>query len=627
MASKRPAFGGRRYTRNSGKSVAGPAGQATFESWDLDVELATASKGSAFASNDVDEDALPTSSGSFMSDVFPSEADAETHIRRGPASSGWKASKGRPSRISRLPERERDREIAMASPSPTPISPTHRTNGANAKKRAVTLESDRGLDLPDRSTSAMGSCSPVPSPVPDKAPARSNRRLMTVSLGKRTTFQLPEEVEQRGHEGRKRQLSFIDATVEEVWQVIQEVEPFLDWLPEFWARVLTLPTPPCSKSLSLRSLANWVGAYNRWQRMGQWTPGQAPLYMNAFEMQEMLALPMPKVLEFVKLFDPAGYERVNSIKSPQDYAKVKVSVPAFLTTCIMMSASISKKQKMRFLLGVFDENDNRTFEEGEFIAMLQAVFTGMASVFGMLANKDGMPSTQRMECLAKRLFQRISDSSGSLGSESLSFSVIEEWFLGETDDPLNVPFALFMERHSTVSGEDDPELFEDEDRKFRLSHTAPVDPPMETSASLDSSFIGRHETVMARKVFDLCVSLGSFAVTHSDVEKELKLTIDPDFWIGKLHRALDEMDNSRSNGVKTNLTAFFKKLCPRAAARHLRMFHNWLKEYDQLIQLQDTLQLSQKKLRILNQYTSLDPLPAPIRQELVEGWQAYAYAR
>lgn len=45
--------------------------------------------------------------------------------------------------VARLPERERDREIAMASPSPTPISPTHRTNGANAKKRAVTLESDR----------------------------------------------------------------------------------------------------------------------------------------------------------------------------------------------------------------------------------------------------------------------------------------------------------------------------------------------------------------------------------------------------------------------------------------------------------------------------------------------------
>ncbi|CAJ1354558.1 unnamed protein product [Effrenium voratum] len=183
--------------------------------------------------------------------------------------------------------------------------------------------------------------------------------------------------------------------------------------PTTSGRTWTLVRARCCGS---RSLANWVGAYNRWQRMGQWTPGQAPLYMNAFEMQEMLALPMPKVLEFVKLFDPAGYERVNSIKSPQDYAKVKVSVPAFLTTCIMMSASISKKQKMRFLLGVFDENDNRTFEEGEFIAMLQVWTVGptyLRDERRIISHRFG----ERKGSLCTEQASKLNHSQGKVGAE------------------------------------------------------------------------------------------------------------------------------------------------------------------------------------------------------------------
>ena len=33
------------------------------------------------------------------------------------------------------------------------------------------------------------------------------------------------------------------------------------------------------------------------------------------------------------------------------------------------------------------------------------------------------------------------------------------------------------------------------DKKFRLSHTHPVDPPMETAASLDATFLNRHEVI------------------------------------------------------------------------------------------------------------------------------------
>lgn len=38
-----------------------------------------------------------------------------------------------------------------------------------------------------------------------------------------------------------------------------------------------------------------------------------------------------------------------------------------------------------------------------------------------------------------------------------------------------------------------------ETRKFRLSHTCPVDPPLEIAASLDATFLNRHEVIAARR--------------------------------------------------------------------------------------------------------------------------------
>lgn len=83
---------------------------------------------------------------------------------------------------------------------------------------------------------------------------------------------------------------------------VQEM-PGLDWMEKFWNRALT--APPASRTLGFRrcgnicsytsercwcllclslfssvwpcrTLANWVGVFNRWQAMGGWKPGQAP---------------------------------------------------------------------------------------------------------------------------------------------------------------------------------------------------------------------------------------------------------------------------------------------------------------------------------------------------------------
>lgn len=413
----------------------------------------------------------------------------------------------------------------------------------------------------------------------------------------------------------------------DVWEAIQEEEPFLDWLPEFWDRVLTAPCPAACKTLALRSMANWVAMYNRWQAVGEWNPGNAPRFFNAFEAQQMLGIPLPRVMEFVKLFDPPGYQRANQTKSPQDYVRVKLPVSALLAVCVLMSTAISKKQKIRFLLGVFDENDNHTFEEEEFVEMLLAMYRGMAAMFNMLNLKEAIPSKQRMEALAQHIFRRISnlhrDKSGrELLEESLPFSVIEDWFLGESDDPLNVPFALFIYRYSTPGEEEDPELFEDEDKKFRLSHTHPVDPPMETAASLDATFLNRHEVIVAYKLFNHCISNGGFGISHSAAEAAVG-TIDCELWITKLHRALDQAEDAR--GVsRTTLTSFFKKVCPKAAPRHLRMFHGWIKEYEQLETLHQKVSQTRIALNGFKEYIALPKLPAKFRQEISLDWSVRA---
>lgn len=299
--------------------------------------------------------------------------------------------------------------------------------------------------------------------------------------------------------------------------------------------------------------------------------------------------------------------------------RIKLPISPLITVCILMSTAISKKQKIRFLLGIFDENDNRAFEEEEFVEMLLALFCGMGAMFNMLNLKDAMPSKQRMEALARRLFGRIIDfyrdkTGDCFLDESMPFTVIEDWLLGQNSDALNAPFALFIYRYSAPGEEEDPELFEDEDRKFRLSHTAPVVPPLETAASLDATFLNRNEVVVVHKLFNHCLSTGGFGMSHSEAEAVVG-PVDQNLWIDKLHRALDATEDER--GVsRTTFTSFLKRICPKASGRHLRMFHSWIKEYEHLEGLQQEVSKTRLALRSFQEFIALPKLPAKMRQEM-----------
>ena len=101
----------------------------------------------------------------------------------------------------------------------------------------------------------------------------------------------------------------------------------------------------------MRSLHTWVEVYNRWQALGGWIPGQAPTFLDAYQFQETVAVPMLKALikiddavgsnirhnvckiaemaiqalDWVKLFDPVAHAKLQQTRAAADYRKVKVS--------------------------------------------------------------------------------------------------------------------------------------------------------------------------------------------------------------------------------------------------------------------------------------------------------------
>ena len=426
----------------------------------------------------------------------------------------------------------------------------------------------------------------------------------------------------------ERQLSFAEDSLDEVSASIREEEPELDWLEDFWNRVLVgSPTAEC-RGLSTRSISYWIGIFNRWQALGSWKPGQAPKVLDAYELQELLSIPMQKTLEWVKLFDPQAYTQLQATRSAMDHKKVKILVPAFLTCGIFLSTTISKKQKIRFLLGMFDEDDSQSIESPEFVEMISSFFCGIACAFGLLDYPHVVPKPSLRQKLGKHLFDRLLASTCCklsfweakkvVSSGSVPFWIIEEWFQGDSGDPLFAPFAMFLERFSARGFEDDPEFFEDEERKFKLCHTSPVEPPLDTAAALDSSFLRRDQIGTVRDVFNECQKQLDFSHTHADIERALGATVPPDLWCNHLARGLEEMERTRQLGQKPSLALFLKKICPNAKPRHLRMFQFWMKELDHIEELKVQSASSRRMLQSFERFIAQPVLPARIRQELSE---------
>ncbi|CAE7562777.1 unnamed protein product [Symbiodinium sp. CCMP2592] len=190
---------------------------------------------------------------------------------------------------------------------------------------------------------------------------------------------------------------------------------------------------------------------------------------------------------------------------------------------------------------------------------------------------------------------------------------------------LAAPFALLLERFSVRELEDDPESLEDEDKSFKLSHTAPVELPLQTAAALDTSFLRRDEIGLVRKVFRECERQCDFSLSHEDIGRALGVFIPPDLWCDRLVRGLDEMERLRGLGQKPILSLFFRKLCPTVKPRHLRLFQIWMKELDHIEELKVHLATSRRMQEYFESYVARPVLPARVRQELLEEYEGLAY--
>ena len=127
--------------------------------------------------------------------------------------------------------------------------------------------------------------------------------------------------------------------------------------------------------------------------------------------------------------------------------------------------------------------------------MISSFFYGIGRVFSM----QPMPRSTTRQTLGKHIFQKILDSAtrkatsaekSLLAQGSVPFTIIEEWFMGETGDPLSILFALFLERFSSR-------------RKYRLPHTTAVEIPMETAGfELSASKLDQDRS---RSIPPLCI--------------------------------------------------------------------------------------------------------------------------
>lgn len=453
------------------------------------------------------------------------------------------------------------------------------------------------------------------TPSSSRAPSRSGSERATAlpSLGSAAS-----EMEALVPPARlTRQLSFVAYTIDDVDHIIQsEKEGGVEWFRAFW-HVVLVQTPAC-RMLTNRSLPNWVAIYNRWQATAKSNGGTPVDVMSASELQDWLAAPPTRVVEIVRLFDPKGYAKFNLMKTSSEHSKIRLPILPLVCACVMMSQTLTNRQKLRFLFGIFDKEDKDGLTEEEFISMLQNLLRGLACAFGMAIAKEMLPTPSKVHEVAKQIFSRMRERAppGEASTSFLSSSALDHWILGHTFDPVALPFALFLERYSIDDDAVDPDLFQDEPKRFRLSHAKPVENPLEAIINVDPNYLSRFEVLTAREIFQYCQSISDFKLTHEEVERGVQKPISVEMWCGKLSRALEEMDSQRGTQVRSDLVGFLRKLCPKATPAHIRMYQSWLQEFDSGVELKKALDLGHTMLQIYQSYSKKPVMTDRIRNEL-----------
>ncbi|CAE8705527.1 unnamed protein product [Polarella glacialis] len=355
--------------------------------------------------------------------------------------------------------------------------------------------------------------------------------------------------------------------------------------------------------LQNRTLAFWVKCFNKWNAMKVSDKVGPPVRVDANELLEITSLPKSRIMEIVKLFDVAGFNRiVVEGKTFATFAKTKVVMVELLSAGVLLSKLIPSRAKQRFLFGLADNDDSRDLDEQEFARLIMFFFRGLGGAFGILSDEDTLPAKARISQISARRLQQLhaegdaamkarlveaikarqealsqSTCACKTGLELQSPGGLEldrlQRLLDVRKDSLALPYSLTLERFCPKrEGEGDD--LGDFDPEWHLSYHSAVPMPEEIDEVPEGHMLQRWEVILARRIFAFCSEQRSFRISHSEVEAGLSHGVEPEAW-KKLSVALEHTAEDHFRGRKPEFFRFLKAMCPSAQSRHLRLFASW----------------------------------------------------
>ncbi|CAE8703983.1 unnamed protein product, partial [Polarella glacialis] len=424
-------------------------------------------------------------------------------------------------------------------------------------------------------------------------------------------------------------LSFVDCSIEQIREAIGSEDSEAEFHEQFWRTVLA-GTPSIEfRVLQNRTLSFWIKVFNRWQESGNFDSSKVPHRINLQQLSQLTNIPSSKCLGLVKLFDPNGFTRYSKEKTQANADKLKISMTEMITAGVLLSKLISSRQKLRFVFGLADLDDNRFLDEHQFGGVMALLIRGLCSAFAVLGDEGITPRTDDIRKIVKRLYERISALAARrlweialLGSQQdkatlaqairdrqavavagagavagaeagaakpsakqLPFATLQDWCFGVFNDPLALPYMLLFGRFCPKEQGEDAGMFEVESDLVVLSHTGPAAIPPDADLA-DGKMLIRPEVITAREIFKYCVSLKNWEITPRDVMRDMGMDLNHDFW-GILGEALKKTASESRRGFKPEFFVFLRKLCPIAQTKHLRMFQSWCQQYDDLAKLEE----------------------------------------
>lgn len=433
-----------------------------------------------------------------------------------------------------------------------------------------------------------------------------------------------------------RTLSFVDCSLEQVEEAMQSVSPGYDLNMDFWAVVLSGIPSEHFKPLQNRTLTFWVKAFNKWLELRQ---SERSEIVSGQIIQEMMFLSKDSLSRIATLFDPEGARRLaNEGTTSANVARLKISAPELMCAGVMLSRLISSQHKISFLFGLFDCDDDHALNRKQFSNFVRGFIRGLGAAFAI--GNDFLPSDDKMKAVVTRLYKRISDNASAkvkhiytAGSEdvkkallselrlrkqgisqavdkallgfkkthteqAIPYAVLQDWCFGQSSDkdPLALPYRLALERFCPSRvGADIADEFDEHLKDFSLSHSAPVQIPEDASVVPSKDLLSRAEVLFTRLHHRDAQEQGRWRPSMAEVEsnsimwgiqvsKRFKATMVSAFEnLCSQKRRFAHSDNL-IHGLE--LIDIFRKMCPIAQPKHLRMFEVWCNEYDAFLKEQ-----------------------------------------